>query len=86
MAPGELADQNAVCPGRQVNLARQTYEQLRIQYFNGVGDYLDVLTALDQEQQLRRDLLSARLNLLEYRIALYRALAGGIETDRETGT
>ena len=70
----------------QVNLARQTYEQLRIEYFNGLGDYLDVLTALDQEQQLRRDLLSARLHLLEYRIALYRALAGGIETDRETGT
>lgn len=70
---------------KQLELARQTYEQLRIEYFNGVGDYLDVLTALDQEQQLRRDLLSSRLNLLEFRIALYRALAGGFETDRESG-
>ena len=68
----------------QVDLARKTYEQLQIEYFNGMSDYLDVLTALDQEQQLRRDLLSANLILLEYRIALYRALAGGFETARET--
>ncbi len=66
----------------QVQLSQQTYEQLRVEYFNGVGDYLDVLTALDQEQQLRRDLLSARLTLVEYRISLYRSLAGGFETDR----
>jgi outer membrane protein TolC len=67
----------------QVQLARQTIDQLRIEYLNGLSDYLDVLTALDQEQQLRRDLLSAKLILLEYRIALYRALAGGFETERE---
>lgn len=67
----------------QVRLARETYEQLRVEYFNGVGNYLDVLTALTDEQQLRRDLLSAELGLMEFRIALYRALAGGFETDRE---
>lgn len=67
----------------QLALARQTYGQLRVQYFNGAGNYLDVLTALTQAQQLRRSLLSARLGLLEFRIALYRALAGGFETERE---
>jgi outer membrane protein TolC len=67
----------------QVQLARQTIDQLRLEYLNGLSDYLDVLTALDQEQELRRDLLSAKLTLLEYRIALYRALAGGFETERE---
>ena len=66
----------------QVDLARQSYEQLRLQYLNGTTDYLDVLTALDEVQQLRRDLLSARLLLVEDRIALYRALAGAVETDR----
>ncbi len=67
----------------QLKLARQTHEQLRIEYFNGFANYLDVLTSLDDEQQLRRNLLSAHRILLEYRVALYRALAGGFETTRE---
>jgi NodT family efflux transporter outer membrane factor (OMF) lipoprotein len=69
---------------QQVELAQQSYEQLRLEYFNGVGDYLDVLTALDEEQQLRRNLISSRLTLIEYRISLYRSLAGSFETKRET--
>ncbi len=68
---------------KQLELAQQSYEQLRLEYFNGMADYLDVLTALDEEQRLQRDLLSARMTLLEYRIALYRSLAGGFETKRE---
>ena len=68
---------------KQLALARQSYQQLRIEYFNGMGNYLDVLTALDEQQQLRRDLSSARLRLLEYRIALYRALSGGFEIQKE---
>ena len=68
---------------KQLSLAEQTYEQLQIEYFNGLRDYLDILTALDQEQQLRHDLVEAKLELLEYRIALYEALAGGFETERE---
>lgn len=67
---------------RQVELAVQTNDQLRSEYLNGMSNYLDVLTALDEEQQLRRDLLSSKLALLEYRIALYQALAGSLETDR----
>jgi outer membrane protein TolC len=69
----------------QVRLAEETYERLRYEYFNGAGDYIDVLTALTDEQELRRDLLSARLALVEFRIALYRALAGGFRTEREAG-
>ena len=67
----------------QVKLAKQTYKQLRIEYFNGMGGYLDVLTALDEVQRLQRNLISAHLNLLEYRIALYRSIAGSFETHRE---
>ena len=67
----------------QVELAERSYEQLRVEYFNGLSDYLAVLTATDREQQLRRDLISAKLTLLTYRIDLYRALAGGFETTRE---
>lgn len=67
----------------QVTLAEQAYNQLRLEYLNGTSNYLDVLTALDEVQQLRRDLLTAELTLIEYRIGLYRALAGSFETERE---
>lgn len=68
---------------RQLELNRSAYNRLQIEYFNGVTEYLDVLTALIEQQQLQRDLLEARRNLIEFRIALYRALAGGVETDNE---
>jgi NodT family efflux transporter outer membrane factor (OMF) lipoprotein len=63
---------------RQVRLAGEAYQQLRREYLNGVVDYLDVLTALTDEQRLRREQLSARLALYEFRVSLYRALAGAI--------
>jgi NodT family efflux transporter outer membrane factor (OMF) lipoprotein len=62
----------------QVAFADQTAARLRLEYFNGIGGFLDVLTAQIAQQQLERDLLAAQLGLLESRIALYRALAGGI--------
>jgi outer membrane protein TolC len=67
----------------QVNLAERTFGQLRIEYLNGSIPYLDVLVTLNQQQQLRRDLINARMDLLETRISLYRALAGGFETGIE---
>ncbi|MFA0964524.1 efflux transporter outer membrane subunit [Roseivirga sp. BDSF3-8] len=69
---------------KQVELSRRAYEQLQVEYIYGFSDYLDVLTAQNTEQQLRRDLVEARLALLEFRIALYRALAGGFETRIES--
>ena len=68
---------------KQAGLAGEAVSRLRTDYLNGVGDYLDVLAALTDEQQLRRDVLEARLLLVEARIALYRALAGGFTTPRE---
>jgi outer membrane protein TolC len=69
--------------GRERDLARETLEQLRIAYQNGVIDFLDVLAARTQLQQLERELLTARRDRLRFRIALYRALAGGTETEGE---
>jgi outer membrane protein TolC len=66
---------------KQHELALKAYDQLRIEYLNGMSNYLDVLTALEQEQELRRDLATARLVLLEYRVGLYRALAGAIDEE-----
>jgi NodT family efflux transporter outer membrane factor (OMF) lipoprotein len=64
---------------KQMMLARETYEQLREQYANGVTDYIAVLAALADQQEAERDLLSAHLQLIAYRIALYRAIAGSVE-------
>lgn len=63
----------------QLRLAGETFGQLRIEYLNGSLPYLDVLSTLTQQQQLRRGLTEARMNLFEIRIGLYRALAGGFE-------
>ena len=60
----------------QLSLAERSSQQLQREFVNGVSEYLEVLTALDDEQELRRTVLSARRELLEYRIALYRSLAG----------
>lgn len=68
---------------KQIQIAKQTNERLQFEYFNGGTNYIDVLISLTDEQQLQKDLLSAKLDLLDYRIALYRALAGGFKTERE---
>jgi len=67
----------------QLKFSNRAYQRLQFEYLNGLGNYIDVLTALTNNQQLRRDRLSAERRLLEFRIALYRALAGGFEPDRE---
>lgn len=66
----------------QVEIAEQTIKELRLQYFNGVADYLDVLQASISLQELERDVLRANLDRVLIRIALYRALAGSFETPR----
>lgn len=67
----------------QLELARKTHRQERLEYYNGMGEYTDVLNALTEAQSLHRELVSARLQRLEFRIALYRALAGGFETGKK---
>lgn len=69
---------------RQLELAEKSNKQLRVEFLNGFSPYLDVLIGLDAEQQLRRDYLAAQLQQIQIRIDLYRALAGGFETNRET--
>jgi outer membrane protein TolC len=69
--------------GRQLELAQKSNRQLRVEFLNGFSPYLDVLIGLDAEQQLRRDYIVSQRQLILIRIALYRALAGGFETERE---
>lgn len=65
---------------KQLGLAERSYNQLLVEYLNGVSDYIDVLTALTERQRLERDLLTARRQLIGFRVGLYRALAGGFES------
>lgn len=63
----------------QAELAHQASIQLREQYLIGETEYLDVLSSMQQEQSLQRNVLSARLELILNRIALYLALAGDFD-------
>ena len=65
---------------KQVELARQSSEQLREQYvLTDDTDYLNVLSAITTQQRLQRETLSARLQLILIRIGLYLALAGDFD-------
>ena len=68
---------------RQLELTKRSSARLRDEYLNGQGSYIEVLAALTNEQELRRELLTTRRLLLEARIGLYRALAGRPVTRRE---
>jgi len=60
----------------QVALAEATLKEARQRYVNGLSDYLPVLTALEALHRLQRDRLSARRQLISYRIQLCRAVGG----------
>ncbi len=66
--------------GRQLELQEAAFEQLQQSFFDGVGTYLDVLTSQTEAQQLEREQIESQRRLIEFRIALHRALAGPIAT------
>lgn len=77
-----LREQIAVME-EQLRLATETLGQMRIEYLHGSIAYLDVLSTLTQQQQLRMEIVDVRMGLIETRIGLYRALAGSFESDSE---
>lgn len=70
---------------RQIELAQQSLERLRGRYIGGNTDFLDVLDALTRVQDLERELIDARRQRLAARVALARALAGGVTPPRPNG-
>ena len=60
----------------QLELAEASLERSRVLYVNGLTDYLTVLTALQSLQNLERQAISTRQELLGNRIRLYLALGG----------
>jgi outer membrane protein TolC len=68
---------------KRLGMAEKVTRQLHVEFLNGFTEYLDVLLAQDQQQQLQRDWLEAQQELYGIRINLYRALAGGFNTGWE---
>lgn len=70
----------------QLELAEQSLTRLFAGYRNGTVDYLAILDAQQSTSQLRRNLVSARQQLLNFRISLYRALSSGIGNTKDPKT
>ncbi len=61
---------------KQMALSRQLIERTQARYRRGAVDYLRVLSVTLTDQSLERSYLQAQRRLLEFRVALYRAIAG----------
>ncbi|MBM9518446.1 efflux transporter outer membrane subunit [Desulforhopalus vacuolatus] len=63
---------------KQLKLASDSVEQINRRYRQGTLGYQRVLSTTLTVQNLQRDILSIKYQLLSNRIALYRALSGGL--------
>lgn len=64
---------------KQYAFSQQATQQIRIRFMYGAIDFLRVLTTQISQQNLERKQITAKRQLIEYRLKLYRALAGGWE-------
>ncbi|WP_231745249.1 MULTISPECIES: efflux transporter outer membrane subunit [Microbulbifer] len=62
----------------RARLSDLVVERQRRAYTRGTVDFLNVLTATNEQQSLERQVLAAQRELIENRVVLYRALSGGI--------
>ena len=60
----------------QLNAARVTLKDARLQYLNGKSDYLSYLTALNGVQSLEQQMVVETATQIKYRVTLYRVLGG----------
>jgi len=61
----------------RIILARNIFDRQREKYLLGVVEYLSVLSAQQSLYDVEQTYLSKKLELIKYRIALHRSLAGG---------
>lgn len=64
---------------KQLRYSSDANKQIRMRYGYGGIDFLRILTSLINLQSLERSMIRAERELIEYRINLYRSLAGGWE-------
>ncbi len=61
---------------KQLRFAQQANVQIKHRYINGAESFLRVLSSTLSQQTLERTKIQAQRQLIEYHIALYRALSG----------
>ncbi|MFI4910425.1 MAG: TolC family protein [Sedimentisphaeraceae bacterium JB056] len=64
---------------KQMQLSKQSVERIFDSYTKGRSDFLRLLSVQLSDQNLELSIVSARKNLISYRIDIYKALAGKIE-------
>jgi NodT family efflux transporter outer membrane factor (OMF) lipoprotein len=69
---------------RERSSAEESLEAARSKYREGTVDYFRVLDALQQLQEIERELLDARRQQLSYRISLCRSLGGSWATNLDS--
>ncbi|MGR9115991.1 MAG: efflux transporter outer membrane subunit [Gammaproteobacteria bacterium] len=62
---------------KQLRFLDEANNQIRMRYIYGAMDFLRVLTSQVSQQSLQRSVIQAERELINFRIALYRSLAGG---------
>ena len=62
---------------QQITLSKKVLSRTREYYIKGAVDFLDILEVLKTLQDLESNQLTSKRQLIEYRIALCRALGGG---------
>ena len=67
---------------RRRGFLERTVTETKDRYTNGLTDFLPVLAAIKELQQLERILLRQQRDLLGYRIRLHRALGGSVGSSR----
>ena len=65
------------------DILEQTVKEAQLQYLEGVSDYLPVINALVELHTVERSLISAKYQLILYRITLHRALGSRIREKKE---
>ncbi len=62
---------------KQYTFSQQATQQIRLRFMYGAIDFLRILSTQISQQNLERQQITAKRQLIEYRLKLYRALAGG---------
>ena len=75
--------------GARRQILQDTVNEAEARYKEGVDDYLEVISALQELRQVERQIIAERLTLIETRIALHRAIGGPVtsahrDTNRTT--
>jgi len=82
LSRNNFLDQKETSVKRQLVAGQKTLEQAQISYANGSQNYINVLNAISNVQNLERDLIRTRRALAMERVSLYRSLGGNIWIDR----